>query len=73
MSIHDIQMSIPEKMVLNKDVVFEVYSDKSKLGTLKISKGTIEWAPSNFANGFHMLWEHFDRMMRQYGSQMLIG
>ena len=70
MSAHDIYVAIPEKSVLNKDVVFDVYSDKNKLGTLKISKGSVEWAPSNFANGFHLVWEQFDRMMRELGSQI---
>lgn len=67
MSTHDIHMAMPEKVVLNKDVIFDVYSDKSKLGTLKISKGSVEWAPANFARGFHVMWEEFDKMMREYG------
>ena len=73
MSTHDIFMAMPEKVVLNKDVVFDVYSDKSKLGTLKVSKGTVEWAPSNFVHGFHLVWEHFDKLMREYGSQLTGG
>ena len=73
MSIHDIQMSIPEKMVMNKDAVFDVYSDKSKLGSLRISKGTVEWAPVNFAHGFHLQWEQFDRLMREFGSKQTAG
>ncbi len=73
MSIHDIQMSIPEKMVMNKDAVFDVYSDRNKLGSLRISKGTVEWAPANFAHGFHLQWEQFDRLMREFGSKQTMG
>ncbi len=73
MSMHDIFMAMPEKVVLNKDVVFDVYSNKSKLGTLKISKGSVEWAPTNFARGFHLVWEQFDRVMREVGSQQMGG
>ena len=69
MSTHDIYMAMPEKTVLNKDVVFDVYSDNSKLGTLKISKGSVEWAPANFVRGFHLEWEHFDDLMREHGHQ----
>ena len=68
MSTHDIQMVMPEKVVLNKDVVFDVYSDSNKLGTLKISKGSVEWAPASFSRGFHLLWEQFDHLMREHGS-----
>ena len=69
MSTHDIHMTMPEKVVLNKDVVFDVHSDKTKLGTLKISKGSVEWAPANFVRGFHLIWEQFDKVMRGHGSQ----
>lgn len=69
MSTHDIFITIPEKVVLNKDVEFDVYSDKIKLGTLRISKGSVEWAPANFAKGFHLVWEQFDKIMREYGCQ----
>ena len=48
MSVHDIYMAMPEKSVLNKDVVFDIYSNKNKLGTLKVSKGSVEWAPLEF-------------------------
>jgi len=70
MSVHDIYMAMPEKSVLNKDVVFDVYSNKNKLGTLKVSKGSVEWAPSNFSNGFHLIGEQFDKLMRERGSQL---
>jgi hypothetical protein len=67
MSAHDIFMAMPEKVVLNKDVVFDVYSDNNKLGTLKVSKGSIEWAPASFNRGFHLFWEQFDHLMREHG------
>ena len=45
---HDVEMSIPTtKVVLSADVVFDIRSDDEKLGELRISKGTIDWAPSN--------------------------
>lgn len=44
---HDVEMSIPTtKVVLSADVVFDIRSDDEKLGELRISKGTIDWAPS---------------------------
>ena len=68
MSTHEIHMDMPEKTVLNKDVVFDIYSDGSKLGSLKVSKGSLEWAPANFVNGFHMQWEQFDQIMQSEGT-----
>jgi hypothetical protein len=63
--IHDVEMSIPTtKVVLHADVVFEVRSDGEKLGELRISKGTIDWVPSNARVPVQLTWEQFDRLMR---------
>jgi len=67
MATHTIHMTMPARVVLNSDIEFDVHSNESKLGTLRISKGSIEWAPANFAHGFHMDWEKFDLIMRQEG------
>jgi len=66
MPIHDVEMSIPTtKVVLHADVVFEVRSDGEKLGELRISKGTIDWAPALARNPAQLSWEQFDRLMRE--------
>ncbi len=52
----DIYMTMPTKIVLNKDTEFDVYSDGAMLGALKISKGTVEWRPRGHSNGFHLGW-----------------
>ncbi len=65
MPTHDVEMSIPTtKVVLHADVVFEIRSDGEKLGELRISKGTIDWAPSNAKIPLRLSWEQFDRLMR---------
>ena len=69
MATHDIKMTIPAKTVYNKDAEVDVQSNGDMLGTLRISKGTIEWRPKNYTYGFHMNWEKFDRIMREEGEQ----
>ena len=65
MPTHDVEMSIPTtKVVLHADVVFEIRSDGEKLGELRISKGTIDWVPSNAKIPLRLSWEQFDRLMR---------
>ena len=39
------------------------------LGTLKVSKGSVEWGPKNFTYGFHLDWEKFDQLMQKEGIQ----
>ena len=43
---HEVVMDIATKFVLHKDVSVEVKKDGKKLGTVLISKGNIEWVPS---------------------------
>ena len=42
---HEIEIEIPAKAVLHKDVTFTIKSDGAKLGQLRISKGSIDWQP----------------------------
>ena len=53
---HEIYMTMPTKIVLNKDTDFDIYSDGKMLGTLKISKGSIEWRSANLTYGYHLSW-----------------
>ena len=66
MPTHHVEMSIPTtKVVLSADVVFEVRSNGDKLGELRISKGSIDWSPTNAKNPIKRTWEQFDRLMRE--------
>lgn len=55
--------------VLNRDVEFDVKDDSGVVGTLKISKGTVEWRPKNHSNGFHLPWQQFSALMQQHGKR----
>jgi len=68
MAVHTISFEIPEKMVLSKDVKFDIKSNNSKLGTLLISKGNIEWIPANnSANKHRLTWEAFAELIETKG------
>ncbi len=70
MAKHDVSFEIPQKLVLSKDIVFEIKSDGSKLGKLLISKGNIEWVPANNSVKKHRLtWEKFASMMESEGKE----
>ena len=44
---HVVRVSQPTRELVNSDVTFEIYSDAQKLGTLLVSKGTVDWFPRN--------------------------
>ena len=45
MATHEIEVELPAKVVLHKDVRFTIRSDGAKLGELHISKGSIDGFP----------------------------
>jgi len=68
MAIHRIHIQPSTALeVVNTDLVIEVTSDNQKLGELRISRGTIDWAPHKFKNPISMPWETFDEVMRDAG------
>jgi len=65
---HRVSIEIPQKVILAKDVRFEIRSDGRKLGSLLISKGNLEWVPANAtAKKRRLSWEKFAQMMAEGG------
>jgi hypothetical protein len=65
---HRVSLKIPSQIdVQNTDIELEVHSDEKKLGTLKISKGSIDWLPANHSvNHVAMSWEDFAALMNRH-------
>lgn len=73
MATHDVSVEIPQKLILAKDVKFDIKSNGSKLGTLLISKGNLEWVPAKAsAKKRRLTWEKFARMMEEGGKEARI-
>lgn len=65
---HEVTMDIATKFVLHKDVKVEVKKDGKKLGTVLISKGNIEWMPTNNSvNKKRLSWVKFAEIMAEHG------
>jgi len=71
MATHRVQMNIPRGIpVVNTDVDFTIKSNGTKLGTLKVSKGAVEWLPANNSiHSFTMTWEQFAQTMEDNGRE----
>lgn len=68
MATHSISVQPSRPLeVVNADLVIEVRSDEDKLGELRVSKGSIDWAPSHARTAISLTWEQFDRLMRDAG------
>ena len=60
---HRIDVRQPAKAVLHSDITFDIYSDDTLLGELRISKGTIDWRPPKRQRAIKRTWESFARLM----------
>ncbi len=68
MPSHEVILNLHTKVISHKDVELEVRSDGTKLGTLLISKGNIEWLPANNSvNKYRMSWEQLSEIMILHG------
>jgi len=65
----DVTMSISPLEIKKKDVEFVVKVGNKSFGKLKVSSGTVEWAPKGTSKGFHMKWKEFDKMMKENGTK----
>ena len=66
MARHSVTFQPPARKLEQADVVFQVRSDGEKLGTLKVSKGSVVWLWANKQYGFKMGWERFGEMMEEH-------
>ncbi len=70
MAKHEVKLTISRAIQIgNVDIEFDVRSNGRKTGTLKISKGGLDWVQSgNSVNAFKVTWEEFAKLMNDHGS-----
>lgn len=61
---HEVWFYIPERKLGKADIEFYVRRDDQRLGTLKISKGSLVWFPKDAKVGYKAFWDEFDEFMR---------
>lgn len=65
MPTHDVYATLPNALMGKKDAFFDIYEDGKKLGTITISKGSIEWYPAKAKNPVKKTWKQFDLLMQK--------
>ena len=65
MATHRVIMRQPSEQIVNTDIEFIIREGNSKLGELHVSKGSIEWLPSNGRYKRRMSWSKFARIMQE--------
>ena len=68
---HKVTFTLPRRELGREDIVFIVKKDDRRFGTLLISKGAVEWRPTNKVYRRKVSWDKFDQIMRESGSPRL--
>lgn len=66
MASHNLYFEVPTREIGKKDVLFHVYRDGKKFGSITISKGNLEWYPKNAKKPYKVSWIAFDKIIREY-------
>ena len=74
---HEVSAKLHTKVVAHKDLEIEVKTiddgKASKLGTLLISKGNIEWLPKgNSVNKKRLSWVQFSALVEEHGKTVKV-
>lgn len=64
---HYVNFNVPTRALGRSDVEFNVKSNRQKLGTLKVSKGSIVWFPTDTSYGYKLSWAAFDELAKEKG------
>lgn len=65
MARHNVYLNVPSRELGKVDVIFDVFTNNKKTGTLTISKGAIEWYPSKAKYPYRLGWKKFDERMKE--------
>lgn len=60
---HSVQFTIPWRDLGKSDVEFQVWGDTDKVGTLRVSKGSLVWFAKNGKLGHKVIWSKFSEWM----------
>jgi hypothetical protein len=67
---HTVTFSVPERSLGREDIEFVVMRDGVRFGTLLVSKGAVEWRPTNNVYRRRLRWDRFDQVMRASGRRV---
>jgi hypothetical protein len=65
MARHKVIMRQPNELITKADIEFIIRRNDQKLGELHVSKGGIEWVPSNKKKPYRKSWTKFAQFMVQ--------
>jgi hypothetical protein len=65
---HGVEFEVPPVALRKTDVVFKVFRDGERFGTLFVSRGALVWYPKNWKRGRKLSWSRFDAIAQESGT-----
>ena len=66
MAKHNVYLELPSREITKVDANFEIYKDGLKLGRITISKGGLDYYPSNSKKAIKIGWTQFDKIIKEW-------
>ena len=65
---HKVTFNVPNRLLGKEDILFEIFDEDEgiKLGTLRVSKGGVDWRPRHGKVIYRARWGRFDDVMRRH-------
>lgn len=63
---HRVVFNVPNRNLGKEDILFDVYDADGKVGSLRISKGGVDWRPAWSKLAYRARWELFSRVMTEH-------
>lgn len=72
---HKVSFTLPTRELGREDIEFVVMQvgeggEAKRFGTLLVSKGAVEWRPTNKVYRRKLNWTRFDQLMRESGRKV---
>ncbi|NTS42997.1 hypothetical protein HRG84_19075 [Flavisolibacter sp. BT320] len=63
---HNVYLDLPKREINKVDAHFEIYQNDAKMGRITVSKGGLDYYPSNSKKPIKITWSQFDRMVKDW-------
>ncbi len=66
MAKHNVYLDLPRREINKADAHFEIFKNYEKLSQLTISKGGLDYYPTNSKKPIKITWTQFDKMIKDW-------
>lgn len=66
---HNVYFDLPEREIGKVDANFYIYQNGEKLGQMRISKGGMDYYPTNRKKAITVNWTQFDKMIKEWNGE----